>query len=154
MAASGEHILQASDPAFQQFWINTALASGISRADIDAYIHENGAEDLPSIVSRLGPNPGPSSRPGGSTNSLSYSAAIQAADPYATPTPVQSGVGLITQASAADGRMVGAGSGREVVSQGAAAPVVNVSTGPGGIPTWALIAAGVLVVLLLSDRSG
>lgn len=154
MAASGEHILQASDPAFQQFWINTALAAGISRADIDAFIHENGAEDLPTIISRLGPNPGPSTRPGGSTNSLSYSAAIQAADPYATPTPLQSGVGLITQASASDGRMVGAGSGasRDVTVQ-ASAPSVSILPSS-GIPTWALIAAGVLVVLLLSDRSG
>lgn len=152
MAASGEHIAEAQNPAFQQMWINTALASGIPRANIDAFIAENGPEDLPTIISRLGPNPGPSTRPGPGTGSLSYSASIQAADPYATPN-VGSAVALITQGSAADGRISGVGSGREVVTQGGDAP--SVAIGPAsGIPMWVWIVGAVLAVLLLTnDRS-
>jgi hypothetical protein len=143
---------EALTAAEQQFWINTALAAGVARSEIDRFIAENGVQDLPRILSAFAPNPGP----GPGTGSSSYSAAIQETDPYAPASALGGPVGALTQPGPYDGSIVGSGAGS---GGGPAAPLVLASSGPGvtilpagGIPTWAIVIAVAALIFLFYDR--
>lgn len=148
--------------AQQQYYINLALSLGAPRADIDDFIHNNGANDLFRIVSALGLSPRSVSAPapGPGTGATSYSASIQAAPAgiavaqgvYATPTPVSSPLGSLITSSPSDGMLSGSGGAAPIVNVDApAAPAIVLPAA--GIPTWAIIAAAVLLVVLFMDRS-
>lgn len=150
--------------AQQQYQINLAYSLGASRADVDAFIHSNGVNDLGRIVSALGlsTSTARSTQPGPGTGTTSYSAAVEARDPYTVPTPITNG-GDLAQSSPSDGRITGS----LVAASGgaAAAPNVNVSvTSPptatgavavlpsSGIPTWALVLGALALVFVFMER--
>lgn len=126
--------------AQQQQYINAALAAGYSYADINSFIANNSPDDLPRWQSALAPNPGPS-----------IAGPVNAPAQIATPTPLAGPVGSLTQPSASDGAITG--TGPQLVYSGPGATALPVSVLPAsGIPTWAIVAAVLVLFLLFKDR--
>lgn len=145
----------------QQYFINLALSMGASQADIDAFIHNNGVNDLGRIVSALGLTTSPTPSIGTSGTAPSYSAVIQATPPppLAAPTPVSSAVGALTQTSANDGSISGSGGGstpesglRLAYSSNGAEPLQGAVMGPSGVPAWAILVAVAMLVFLFMEK--
>lgn len=157
----------------QQYYINLAKSLGASQADIDSFIHNNGANDLGRIVSALGLSPSatPSASPGAGTGTTSYAASIINSAPeipdqrtydsggfvgppasaYAVPSPQSGGVGSLTVASADDGRLSGSGGGGPAgpLSVSVGAPMVLPAA---GVPTWAIVLAAVALIYVFMER--
>lgn len=149
--------------AEQQQYINGALALGASRADIDSFIANNGANDLFRINSALGlsTSSSPSTAPGPGTGTLSYSTAIASmpAEPqpaavaatYATPTPIAAAQGL-SLATAEDRRISGSSGETSLsVNVAGAAPTVLPASRP--IPTWAILVGAAALIYAFRNHA-
>lgn len=126
-----------------QGYVNQALAAGYSQRAINDFFADNGRNDAERLLSALAPSPG--------------SGAAPPTPIYATPTPIAGNPALVP-GSPDDGMLIlhpalvpdVVGPHITPTSPGAAAPIQVLAAA--GVPTWAIVAAAIVLVLVFMER--